>query len=223
MGPVAVGTAGSAGQVGPCTLGKVRGARKAVVVSPKREEHGAQKARVVRVVWHARWVVCTRVDVGENDRVAQQAGVAAGEVGTRRARVDHEEEGSWRRVPGRGEGNAAASVGAGRSLDMAHDGQTLVVGCGAADGVVDGEEVAESGNGALDGHRGERVDDEDDVAVGVAVVVVVDDYEVTVVVAPVAELVVVVAAAAAAVLAAVAVYALRAPQRENFEGGQLRS
>jgi hypothetical protein len=101
---------------------------------------------------------------------------------------------------------------------MAHDGQTLV-GCGAADEVADGEEAAESGNGALDGHRGERVDDEDDVAVGVAVVVV-DDYEVTVVVEPVAGLVVV---AAAAVLVAVAVYALRALRRENFEGGQPRS
>jgi hypothetical protein len=102
---------------------------------------------------------------------------------------------------------------------MAHDGQTLV-GCGAADGVADGEEAVESGNGALDGHRGERVDDEDDVAVGVAVVVG-DDYEVTVVVAPVAGLVVAVAVGLAVV--AVAVYALRAPQRENFEGGQLRS
>jgi hypothetical protein len=100
---------------------------------------------------------------------------------------------------------------------MAHDGQTLVVGCGAADGVADGEEAAESGNGVLDGHRGEREDDEDDVAVGVAVVVVVDDYEVTVVVAPVAGLVV------AVVVVAAAVYALRALQRENFEGGQLRS
>jgi hypothetical protein len=224
MGPVAVGTAGSAGQVGPCTLGRARGARKAAG-SPKREEHGAQKERVVRVAWHARWVVYTRVDVGENVRVAQQAGAA--EVGTRmRARVDHEEEESWTRVPGRGEGNAAAApVGAGNSLDMAHDGQTLV-GCGAADEVADGEEAAESGNGALGGHRGERVDDEDDVAVGVAVVVVVvvvDDYEVTVVVAPVDGLVAADAAAAAAGLVAVAVYALRALQRENFEGGRLRS
>ena len=216
MGPVAVGTAGSAGQVGPCTLGRARGARKAAG-SPKREEHGAQKGRVVRVAWHARWVVCTRVEVGENVHVAQQAG-AAEEVGTlTRARVDHGEEESWTQVPDRGEGNAA--VGAGDSPDMARDGQTLV-GCGAADGVADGEEAAESGNGALDGHRGERVDDEDDVAVGVAVVVVVDDYEVTVVVEPVAGLVVV---AAAAVLVAVAVYALRALRRENFEGGQLRS
>jgi hypothetical protein len=222
MDPVAVGTAGSAGQVGPCTLGRARGARKAGG-SPKRAVRGAQKERVVRVAWHARWVVCIRVDVGEDVRVAQQAGAAAAEVGTRtRARVDHEEEESWTRVPGRGEGNAAAPVGVGDSPDMAHDGRTLV-GCGAADGVADGEEAAGSGNGALDGHRGERVDDEDedDVAVGVEVGVVVDDYEVTVVVAPVAGLVVVVAAAA--VVVAVAVYALRALQRENFEGGQLRS
>jgi hypothetical protein len=223
MDPVAVGTAGSAGQVGPCTLGRARGARKAVG-SPKREEHGAQKEHVVRVAWHVRWAVCTRVDVGEDVRVAQQAGAAAGEVGTRtRARADHEEEESWTRVPGRGEGNAGAPVGAGHNPDMAHDGQTLVVGCGAADGVADGEEAAESGNGALDGRRGERVDDEDDAAVGVGVVVVVDDYEVAVVVAPVAGLVVADVVAAAAGLAAVAVYALRALQRENFEGGQLRS
>ena len=217
MGPVAVGTAGSAGQVGPCTLGKARGAQKAAG-SPKREEHGAQKERVVRVAWHARRVVCTRVDVGENVRVAQQAGAAA-EVGTlMRARVDHEEEENWTRIPGRGEGNAAAPVGAGDSPDMAHDGQTLV-GCGAADAVADGEEVAESGNGALDGRRGERVDDEDGVGVGVAVVVVVvDDYEVTGVVGPVAGLVDVDVG-----LVAVAVYVLRALQMENFEGGQLRS
>jgi hypothetical protein len=217
MGPVGVGMVGSAGQVGPCTLGRARGARK-VAESPKREEHGEQKGHVVREAWHARWVVCTRVGAGENVRVAQQAG--AGEVGTlTRTRVDHEEEESWTGVPGRGEGNAAAPVGVGDSPYMAHDGQTLV-GCGAADGVADGEEAAESGNGALDGRRGERVDDEDDVAAGVAVVVV-DDYEVTVVVAPVAELAV--AAAAGPVAVAVAAYALRALQRENFEGGQLRS
>jgi hypothetical protein len=151
--------------------------------------------------------VCTRVDVGENDRVAQQT-VAAEGVGTlMRARVVHEEEGSWTGDPGRGEGNAAAPVGAGNSLDMAHGGQTLV-GCGAADGVVDGEEAAGSGNGALDGHREERADDEGDVAVGaVVVVVVVDDYEGTAVVAPVAELVAA-AVAVAAGLVAVAVYAL---------------
>jgi hypothetical protein len=224
MGPVAVGTAGSVGQVGPCTLGRARGARKAAG-SPKRVVRGAQKERVVRVVLHARWVACTRVDVGENVRVAQKAG-AEEEVGTpTRARADHEEEESWTRVPGRGEGNAAAPVGAGDSPDKAHDGRTLV-GCGAADGVADGEEGAESGNGALDGHRGERVDDEDDVAVGVVVVVVVDDYEVSVVVAPVAGPVVgavVVAVAVAAVLVAAAVYALQALQRENFEGGRLRS
>jgi hypothetical protein len=220
MSPVAVGTTGSAGQVGPCTLGRARGARKAAGC-PKRGVRGAQKERVVRVAWHGRWAVCTRVDVGENVRVAQQAG-AAEEVGTLTgARVDHEEEESWARVPGRGEGNAAAPVGAGDSPDMAHDGQTLE-GCDGADGVADGEEAAESENGALDGHRGERVDGEDDVAVGVAVVVGVDDYEVTVVVAPVAGLVVV-AAVAAAGLVAVAVYALRALQRENFEGGRLRS
>jgi hypothetical protein len=219
MSPVVVGTTGSAGQVGPCTLGRARGARKAAG-SPKRGVRGAQKERVVRVAWHGRWAVCIRVDVGENVRVAQQAG-AAEEVGTLTgARVDHEEEESWARVPGRGEGNAAAPVGAGDSPDMAHDGQTLE-GCDGADGA-DGEEAAESENGALDGHRGERVDDEDDVAVGVAVVEGVDDYEVTVVVAPVAGLVVV-AAVAAAGLVAVAVYALRALQRENFEGGQLRS
>jgi hypothetical protein len=223
MGPGAVGTTGSARQVGPCTLGRARGARKAAG-NPKREEHGAQKERVVRVAWHARWAVCTRVDVGENVRVAQQAGAAAAEVGTlTRARVDHEEEESWTWVPGRGEGNAAAPVGAGDTPYMAHDGQTLV-GCGAADGVADGEEEAGSENGALDGHRGERVDDEDDVAVGVAVVVlVVDDYEVTVVVAPVAGLVVVVVVVVAVAVAAVAAYALRALQRGNFEGGQPRS
>ena len=44
-------------------------------------------------------------------------------------------------------------------------------------------------------------------------VVAVDDYEGTVVAVPVVGLVVVVAA----------VYALQALQRENFEGGQLRS
>ncbi len=145
--------------------------------------------------------MCTRVDVGENDRVAQQTGAAEG-VGTlMRARVVHEEEENWTGDPGRGEGSVAALVGAGDSLDMAHDGQTLV-SCGAADGVVDGEEAAGSGNGALDGHREERADDEDDVVVGavVVVVVVVDDYEGTAVVAPVTGLVV------AAV--AVAVYAL---------------
>jgi hypothetical protein len=70
MGPVAVGTAGSAGQVGPCTLGRARGARKAAE-SPKRVARGAQKERVVRVAWHVRWAVCTHVDVGENVRVAQ--------------------------------------------------------------------------------------------------------------------------------------------------------
>ena len=215
MGPF--GTAGSVEQVGPCTLGRARGGRKAAG-SPKREVRGAQKERVVRVAWHARWVVCNSDDGGENVRVAQKAGAAEEEVGTlTRARVDHEEEESWTRVSGRGEGNAAAPVGAGDSPDMAHDGQTLV-GCGAADGVADGEEAAESGNGVLDGHRGEREDDEDDVAVGGAGVVVVDDYEVTVVVAPVAAVVAVVVVAAAA-----AVYALQALQRENFEGGRLRS
>ena len=70
MDLVAGTAAGSAGQIGPCTLGRARGARKAAE-SPKREEHGAQKERVVRVAWRARWVVCTHVDVGENDRVAQ--------------------------------------------------------------------------------------------------------------------------------------------------------
>ena len=221
MGPVAVGTAGSAGQVGLCTLGRARGARKAVG-SPKREEHGVQKECAVHVAWHARWAVCTRVDVGENAHVAQQAGTVAAEEGGRLtgARADHEEEESWTRVPGRGEGNAAAPVGAGDSPDMAHDGQTLV-DCGAADGMACGKEEAESGNGALDGHRGERVDDEDDVAVAVAVVA--GDYEVTVVVVTVAGLVVAAAVAVAAELVAVAVYALRALQRENFEGGQLRS
>ena len=133
------------------------------------------------------------------------------EVGT--LTRDHEEEESWTWAPGRGEGKAAAPVGAGDTPYKAHDGQTLV-GCGAVDAVADGGAPG-SENGALDGHRGERVDDEDDVAVAVAVpVVVVDDYEVTVVVAPVAEL---------AVAVAVAVYALRALQRGNFEGGQLRS
>ena len=216
MGPVVVGTAGSAGQVGPCTLVRARGARKAAG-SSKREEHGAQKGRVDHVAWHARWVACTHVDVGENVRVAQQAG-AGEEVGTLMiAHGDHEEEESWMRVPGRGEGSAAAPVGAGDSPDMAHDGQTLV-GCGAADGVADGEGAAELGNGALDGHHGERADDEDDVAVGVEVVVV-DDYEVTVAVAPVDGL----AVDAAAAAVAVAAYALRALQRENFEGGRLRS
>jgi hypothetical protein len=147
--------------------------------------------------------VCNRVDVGENvRRVAQQAGGVVEVDILTRARVDHEEEESWTRVPGRGEGNAAAPVGVGDSPDMAHDGQTLV-GCGAADGVADDGKAAESGNGALGGHRGEKVDDEYDVAVGVAVVVVVDDYEVTVVVAPVAGLVVVAVAAGLA-----AVYAL---------------
>ena len=219
-GPVVVDT-GSAGQVSPCTLGRAREARKAAG-SPKREG-GVQKERAVRVAWHERSVVYTRVDVGENVRVAQQAG-AAEEVGTG-AHVDHEEEESWTRVPGRGEGNAAAPVGAGDSPDMAHDGRTLV-GCGEEDGVADGEEAAEEGNGALGGHREERVDDEDDVAVGVVVVVVVvDDYEVTVVAATVAGLVVAVAVdvAVAAGPVAVAVYALRALQRENFEGGQPRS
>lgn len=211
-GPTAAGT-NSAGQVSPCTLVRARGARKAAG-SPKREG-GAQKERAVHVAWHVRSVVCTRVDVGENVRVAQQAGAAA-EVGTG-ARVDHEEEESWTRVPDRGEGNAAAPVGAGDSPDMAHDGQTLA-GCDEEGGVADGEEVAEEGNGVLGGHREERVDDEDGVGVGV-VVVVVDDYEVTVVAATVAVLVV----AVAAVLVAVAVSALRALQRENFEGGQPRS
>ena len=70
MGLVAVGTTGSAGQVGPCTLGRAHGAQKAAG-SPKMKVHGAKKGRVVRVAWHARWVVCTRVDVGENVRVAQ--------------------------------------------------------------------------------------------------------------------------------------------------------
>jgi hypothetical protein len=188
-----------------------------VAGSPKREEHDAQKGGVV-LAWHARWVACTRVGVGENVHVALQAEAAEEASTLTMAGVDHEEEESWMRVPGRGEGNAAAPVGAGDSPDMAHDGQTLV-GCDVADGVADGEEAAGSGNGALNGHRGKRVDDEDDVAV----VVVVDDYEVTAVVAPVAGLVVVVAAAVAAVLVGVAVYALRALQRENFEGGQPRS
>lgn len=218
MGQVAAGTAGSAWQVGPCTLGRARGGAQKVAGKPKREEHGAKKKRVVRVAWHARWVECTRVDVGENVHVALQVG-AAEEVGTlTRAGVDHEEEESWTRAPGRGEGNAAP-VGAGDSPDMAHahDGQTLV-DCDAADGVADGEEAAESGNGALGGHREEMVDDVGDVAVGVAAVVevVVDDYDVTVVVALVAGL-------AGLVAVAVVVYALRVPQRENFEEGQPRS
>ena len=48
--------------------------------------------------------------------------------------------------------------------------------------------------------------------------VVVDDCEGTVVAVPVAVLV-----AVAVAVAVAAVYALRAPLRENFEGGQLRS
>ncbi len=192
MGQVAVGTAGSAGQVGLCTLERARAARKAVG-SPEMEAGGAQKERAAHVAWRARWVVCTRVDVDENDRVGQQAGAEEADTLTR-ARVDHEEEESWTRDPDRGEENAAAPVGAGDSPDMAHDGQTL--GCGGVDVVADGEEAAESRIGALDGHREERVDDEDDVAGGV-VVVVVDDYEGTAVVAPVAGLVVAAAVAAA--------------------------
>ena len=154
------------------------------VGSPKREGHGAPKARVAHVALPVRWAECSRVD-GENGRVARQVG--EGEVGTEtRARVDHEEAERWRGDPGRGKGNAVAAVGAGNSLDKAHDGQTLV-GCGAADGVADGEEAVESGNGVLDGPHEERVDGEDDVVVvGVVWVVVVDDYEGTVVAAAVA-------------------------------------
>ena len=196
MGPGAVGMAGSAGpagQVGLCTLETARAAQMAVG-NPKREGHGAQKARVVHVALLVKWAVCTRV--GENGRVAQQA---AEEVGRQtRARVDHEEAKRWARDPGRGEGNAAGPVGARNSQDKAHAGQTLV-GCGAADGVVDG---VESGNGGLCVRREERVDDENDVVV--VGVVVVDDYEWTVVAAPAAGLAavaVVVAAAAAAAYA----------------------
>jgi hypothetical protein len=195
MRPGAVGRAGSAGpagQVGLCTLGRARAAQMAVG-NPKREGRGAQKARVVHVALLVRWAVCTRV--GENGRVAQQA---AEEVGRQtRARVGHEEAKRWTRDPGRGAGNAAGPVGAGNSQDKAHDGQTLV-GCGAADGMLDGVEL---GSGVLDGHREEKVDDEDDVVVGVVAVVVVDDYEGTVVAAPVAGPVVAAAAAVVVVYA----------------------
>jgi hypothetical protein len=192
MGPGVVGTAGSAGpavQVGLCTLGRARATQMVAVGNPKREGHGAQRARVVHVALPVRWAECTRV--GENGRVAQQA---AEEVGRQtRARVDHEEAKRWARDPGRGEGNAAGPVGA-CSQDKAHGGRTLV-GCGAADGVADG---VVSENGGLGVHRGEKVDDEDDVVV--VGVVVVGDYEGTVVAAPVAGLV----AAAAAVVVVVA-------------------
>jgi hypothetical protein len=191
--------------------------------SPKREEHGAQKARVAHVAWHVRWAVCSRVDVGENGRAAQQA---EEEVDTlTKARVDHEEAKRRTRDPDRGEGNAAAPVGAGNSPDKAHGGQILV-GCGAADGVAGGEEAVEWGNGVLDGLHEEKVGDENVVADVVPVVVVSDDYEGTVVAEPVAGLVVAAVAAELVVVvaaAAVAVYALRALRRGNFEGGRLRS
>jgi len=189
--------------------------------SPKREEDGAQKARVAHVAWRVGWAVCSRVGVGENGQQAEEE-----EVDTlTRARVDHEEAERWTRDPGRGEENAAAPVGVRSSPDKAHGGQTLV-GCDAVDGAADGEEAVELENGVLE--REEKVDDEGDVAVaGVAAVAVVDDYEGTVVAVPVAAglvvVVVVVVVVVAAAAAAAAVYALRALLRGNFEGGQLRS
>jgi hypothetical protein len=91
--------------------------------------------------------------------------------------------------------------------------------------VADGGEAAESENGVLDGLREEKADDEDGVVVaGVVAAVVFDDYEGTAVAGPGAGPVVVAAVAAGlVVVVAVAVYALRALRRENFEGGQLRS
>jgi hypothetical protein len=138
MGPGAVDMAGSAGEVGRCTSGRAR-ATPTAVGSPKREEHGAQKARVAHVAWPVRWVVCTRVGAGENGREGQQAEEEASTP--TRSRVYHEEAKRWVRYPGRGEGNAAPA-GVGNSPDKAHDAQTLV-GYGAVDGVADGEEGAE--------------------------------------------------------------------------------
>ena len=132
----------SAGWICRCTSGRARVAPMAVV-SPKREEHGAQKARVAHAAWPVRWVACTRefvVGAGVSGRVTRQA---EEEVSTpTRARVHHEEAKRRVRYPGRGEGSAVAPVGVGNSPDKAHDGQTLV-GCGAADGKPDGEERVE--------------------------------------------------------------------------------
>ena len=139
MGPGAVDIAGSAGEVGRCTSGRAR-VTPLAVGSPKREERGAQKARVAHVAWPVRWVVCIRVGAGESGREAQQAEEEAS-IPTR-SRVHHEEAKRRVRYPGRGEGNAAAPVGVGNSPDKAHDAQTPV-GYGVADGVADGEEEVE--------------------------------------------------------------------------------
>ena len=139
MGPGAVDIAGNAGEVGQCTSGRAR-ATPMAVGSPKREERGAQKARVAHVAWPVRWAVCTRVGAGENGREAQQAEEEASTPTS--SRVYHEEAKRWVRCPGRGEGSAAALAGVGNSPDKAHDAQTPV-GYGAADGVADGEEEVE--------------------------------------------------------------------------------
>ena len=134
----------SVGRICRCTSGRARVAPMSVaVVSLKREEHGAQKARVAHVAWPVRWAACTRVfvvDAGVSGRVTRQA---EEEVSTpTRARVHHEEAKRRVRYPGRGEGSAAAPGGVENNPDKAHDGQTLV-GCGAADGKPDGEERVE--------------------------------------------------------------------------------
>jgi hypothetical protein len=89
VGPVASGTASNAELVvSRCTSWRARAAPKAEG-NPKRED-GGKRARVARVgAWHARSVVCTRVDECENVGV----GRVEGEQGdtSEKARVHREE------------------------------------------------------------------------------------------------------------------------------------
>jgi hypothetical protein len=88
--------------------------------------------------------------------VGRQAGEEGADTLTM-VRVHHEEAERWVLDPDREEASAAALVGVGDSPDMARDGQSPA-GYGVADAVADGEEVAEAGNDALDGHREAKVD-----------------------------------------------------------------
>lgn len=84
VGPVVVGTAGSAAQVSRCTSVRARAGQMAVE-NPERG-HGAQRARAARVALRVRRVVCTRVDVNESEGVE---GEQVGEEQTDTLMKDH--------------------------------------------------------------------------------------------------------------------------------------
>jgi hypothetical protein len=197
---VAAGTGSNAGLVSRCTSGRAHAGQKAEG-NPKREGDG-QRARAAHVgAWHARWVVCTRVDGYEDEDVVQ----VDGEEGDTLKKVRDHRAVAEKRVwdPGREEGSAVEPVDVGDSPDKAHGDQTL--GFDEMDEAqCDDEWEAVGENDVQDGRHEGRVCDEPVAAVEVVVVEVeveVDD-EATVAVVPAAAaaaaVVVVVVAAAAA-------------------------